>query len=86
MAERKYDRPTRLKAIELPGSMADDEEQAHEDFLTHIRDGLAGRRYGFGDILPPVSRVGAQCGLPEDEVRRAIRELRNERLLQLHDR
>ncbi|MFF4589152.1 GntR family transcriptional regulator [Streptomyces sp. NPDC001388] len=85
MPERKYDRPTRLKTIELPGSTASDANQAHEDFVGHIRAGLAERRYVFGDILPTVSDVRDQYGLPEDDIHRAIRELRNDGLLQLHD-
>ncbi|MCF3131191.1 GntR family transcriptional regulator [Streptomyces olivochromogenes] len=85
MPERKYDRPSQLKTIRLPGPTTSEREQAREEFVHHIRDGLAQRRYVFGDVLPTVSEVRDQYGVPEDDIGNAIRELRRAGLLQLHD-
>ena len=85
MPERKYDRPSYLKAIALPGATAGDAAQACGAFVGHIRDGLAERRYVRGDILPTVCEVRGRYGLTEEDVHSAIRELRRAGLLQLHD-
>ncbi|MFB7111096.1 GntR family transcriptional regulator [Streptomyces sp. NPDC056190] len=85
MPERKYNRPPHLKAIHLPGPTTSDTEQACEEFVSHIRDGLAERRYVLGDILPTVSEVRDQYGIPEEDIHTAIQELRRAELLQLHD-
>jgi DNA-binding FadR family transcriptional regulator len=87
MPERKYERPSYLKTIHLPGPTTSDTEQAPsiEEFVRHIRDGLAEHRYVRGDILPTVSEVRDRYGVPEDDIQSAIRELRRAGLLQLHD-
>ncbi|WP_151483184.1 GntR family transcriptional regulator [Streptomyces albicerus] len=87
MPERKYERPSylKLKTIHLPGPTTSDTEQACEEFVRHIRDGLAEHRYVRGDILPTVSEVRDLYGVPEDDIHSAIRELRRAELLQLHD-
>lgn len=85
MPERKYERPSHLKTIHLPGATTSDTEQAREEFIRHIRDGLAERRYVFGDILPLVSNVRDLYGVPENDIHSAIRELRQVGLLHVHD-
>lgn len=85
MTERKYDRPSDLEAIRLPGPTKSDVDGAREEFVRHIRAGLAAGSYAFGDVLPTVAEVRDQYGLPEEDVHRAIGELRRAELLQLHD-
>ncbi|MEV8597599.1 hypothetical protein [Streptomyces sp. NPDC052012] len=85
MPERKYDRPSDLKAIRLPGPTTRDVAGARDELIRHIRDGLAAGRYVFGDVLPTTAEVRHQYGLPEEDVHRAIRELRRTEHLQLHD-
>lgn len=85
MPENKYVRPARLKAVHLPGPTTGDPEQSREELVDHIRDGLAERRYVRGDILPTVPEIRDRYGVPEEDVRLAIRELRRAELLQLHD-
>lgn len=85
MPERKYDRPSDLEAVRLPGPTASDVDGARDEFARHIRDGLAAGRFAFGDVLPTLAEVRRQHGLPEEDVRRAIRELRRTEHLQLHD-
>lgn len=85
MPERKYERPSYLKTIHLPGPTSSDTEQALAEFVRHIRDGLAEHRYVRGDILPTVSEVRDRYGIPEEDIHSAIRELRRAELLQLHD-
>ncbi|TQJ92793.1 GntR family transcriptional regulator [Streptomyces sp. SLBN-31] len=85
MPENKYDRPAHLKAIRMPGATTRNVARAREEFVRHIREGLADKRYTFGDILPTVTELRAQYAVPEDEIDSAIRELRTGGLLQLHD-
>ncbi|MGW3509175.1 GntR family transcriptional regulator [Streptomyces sp. NPDC000994] len=69
----------------MPGPTTSDTEQACEEFVSHIRDGLAERCYVFGDILPTVSEVRDQYGIRAEGIYSAIQELRRAGLLQLHD-
>jgi hypothetical protein len=85
MPERKYDRPSDLEAIRLPGPTKSDVDGARDEFVRHVRDGLAEGRYVFGDVLPGVAEIRDQYGLPEEDVHRAIRELRRTEHLHLHD-
>ncbi|WP_328876389.1 GntR family transcriptional regulator [Streptomyces sp. NBC_00287] len=85
MPERKYDRPSDLEAIRLPGPTKSDVDGARDQFVRHIRDGLAAGLYAFGDVLPTITEVRHQYGLQEEDVHRAIRELRRTEHVQLHD-
>ncbi|MFE1444163.1 GntR family transcriptional regulator [Streptomyces sp. NPDC058739] len=85
MPETRYDRPTSLECIRLPGPTTDDVDAAREELVRHIREGLAGHRYVFGDVLPTAAELQEQYALPEPELHDAIRELRRAGLLQLHD-
>ncbi|MGW0846108.1 GntR family transcriptional regulator [Streptomyces sp. NPDC002787] len=85
MPEKKYARPPRLKAVQLPGPTTSDPERSREELVDHIQDGLAERRYVRGDILPTVAELRDRYGVPEGDVHLAIRELRRAGLLQLHD-
>ncbi|MGV9455448.1 GntR family transcriptional regulator [Streptomyces sp. NPDC003635] len=85
MPERKYDRPSDLETIRLPGPTRSDVDGARDEFARHIRDGLAAGRFAAGDVLPTLAEVRRHYGLPEEHVRRAIRELRRTEHLHLHD-
>ncbi|WP_338896663.1 hypothetical protein WBG99_14195 [Streptomyces sp. TG1A-60] len=50
-----------------------------------VRRGVEQRRYLRGMIFPEIAVVERLYGLSENEVRAAIRRLRDEELLQLHD-
>ncbi|MEE1766317.1 hypothetical protein [Streptomyces sp. SP18BB07] len=50
-----------------------------------VRRGIEQRRYLRGMLFPETAVVERLYGLSEDEVRSAIRRLRDEDLLQLHD-
>ncbi|WP_157881358.1 hypothetical protein [Streptomyces phaeochromogenes] len=85
MAETKRERPAGLDALSLPGPPAADQENPAERLMGDVRHGVEQRRYLRGMIFPEVAVVERLYGLSEKEVRSAIRRLRDEELLQLHD-
>ncbi|MGW6459921.1 hypothetical protein ACWF94_29005 [Streptomyces sp. NPDC055078] len=50
-----------------------------------MRSGVEQRRYRLGMLFPEVATVESQYGLSGDEVRAAIKQLRDDQVLQLHD-
>ncbi|MCZ4512946.1 hypothetical protein O3Q52_33270 [Streptomyces sp. ActVer] len=85
MAERKRERPAGLDTLSLPGPPPAGQENPAERLIGDVRRGVEQRRYLRGMIFPEVAVVERLYGLSEKEVRSAIRQLRDEELLQLHD-
>ncbi|MGW2284100.1 hypothetical protein [Streptomyces phaeochromogenes] len=85
MAETKRERPAGLDTLSLPGPPSDDQENPAERLMGDVRHGVEQRRYLRGMIFPEIAVVERLYGLSEKEVRSAIRRLRDEELLQLHD-
>ncbi|MFM9479396.1 hypothetical protein, partial [Streptomyces scabiei] len=74
-----------LDTLSLPGPQPDDQEHSAERLMGDVRRGVEQRRYLRGMIFPEIAVVERLYGLSENEVRAAIRRLRDEELLQLHD-
>jgi len=85
MAETKRERPAGLDTLSLPGPQPGGQGHPVEGLVGDVRRGVEQRRYLRGMIFPEVAVVERLYGLSEKEVRSAIRRLRDEELLQLHD-
>ncbi|MDX3643743.1 hypothetical protein [Streptomyces sp. MB09-02B] len=85
MAETRRERPPGLDALSLPGPQPNSQEHPVERLLGDVRRGVEQARYLRGMVFPEIAVVERSYGLSEKEVRSAIRRLRDEDLLQLHD-
>ncbi|WP_149825472.1 GntR family transcriptional regulator [Streptomyces tailanensis] len=85
MTERKRPRPPWVETIQLPGHDASRGEPKPEHLVEDVRQGVQGRLFTAGALLPEAPQLRRMYALSQDGIRDALSCLRREGITNLHD-